>query len=83
MRKDEIMDSITGGEAATSFDETSKPFWASHTIWSSVAVIGAAVTGGVLALRSGDMGAFSAALTAALGGICAIIGRFRATTAIR
>jgi hypothetical protein len=75
------MDSSTETNNAV-LDEAGKPFWASQTIWSSIAVIGAAITGGILALRSGDMGTFSAAVTAALGGISAIIGRFRATTTI-
>lgn len=60
-----------------------KPFWASQTIWSSVAVIGSSVAGSVLAWKSGDMAAFGAALTAAFGGMTAIAGRFRATSVIR
>ena len=59
-----------------------KPFWASQTIWSSVAVIGSSIAGSVLAWKSGDMAAFGAALTAAFGGMTAIAGRFRATTVI-
>lgn len=61
----------------------SKPFWASQTVWSSVAVIGSSLTGSLLAWKSGDMAAFGAALTAVLGGINAIVGRFRAVSAIR
>ena len=59
-------------------DVDTKPFWASQTIWSSVAVIGSSLTGGVLAWKSGDMATFGTALTAVLGGINAIVGRFRA-----
>lgn len=59
-----------------------KPFWASQTIWSSIAVIGSSVAGGILAFRSNDIAAFGAALTALLGGLNAIVGRFRSTTAI-
>lgn len=59
--------------------ETGKPFWASQTIWSAIAVIGASITGAALAWKSGDMAAFGAALTAALGGVNAIVGRFRAS----
>ena len=63
--------------------EESKPFWASQTIWSALAVVGASVAGAWLAWRSGDLEAFAAALTAALGGLNAIVGRIRATTVIR
>ena len=64
------------------FNSSRKPFWASQTIWSSVAVIGSSVAGGVLAFRSGDLNAFGAAITAALGGVNAIVGRYKATSAI-
>jgi lysozyme family protein len=59
-----------------------KPFWASQTIWSSFAVIGSSVAGGILAFRGNDIAAFGASLTALLGGVNAIVGRFRSTTAI-
>jgi len=59
-----------------------KPFWASQTIWSSIAVIGSSLAGGILALRANDIGAFGASLTALLGGINAIVGRVRSTTPI-
>jgi hypothetical protein len=59
-----------------------KPFWASQTIWSSVAVIGSSLAGAFLAWRSGDFAAFGAAVTAVLGGVNAIIGRIRAVTTI-
>ena len=59
-----------------------KPFWASQTIWSSVAVIGSSATGAWLAWKSSDMTAFSAALMALVGGFNAIVGRLRATTPI-
>jgi len=62
--------------------ETSKPFWASQTIWSSIAVVGSSLAGGWLAWGAGDLPAFGAALTAALGGLNAIAGRVRATTSI-
>ena len=62
--------------------EQVKPFWASQTIWSSVAVIGSSAAGAVLAWKSGDMAAFGAAVTALLGGVNAIVGRFRATRAV-
>ncbi|MGE3247855.1 MAG: hypothetical protein AB7F96_02830 [Beijerinckiaceae bacterium] len=67
--------------ATVSPDET-KPFWASQTIWSSLAVVGSSIAGALLAWRSGDMAAFGAALTAALGGINAVVGRYRATAPI-
>ncbi|MDB5643859.1 MAG: hypothetical protein JWN07_3176 [Hyphomicrobiales bacterium] len=67
--------------STTSVAET-KPFWASQTIWSSIAVIGSSLAGGILALRSNDIGAFGASLTALLGGINAIVGRVRTTTPI-
>jgi hypothetical protein len=59
-----------------------KPFWASQTIWSSIAVVGSSATGAYLAWASGDMAGFSAALTAFVGGLNAIIGRLRATQPI-
>ncbi len=59
-----------------------KPFWASQTIWSSIAVVGSSATGAYLAWASGDMASFSAALTALVGGINAIIGRLRASQPI-
>ena len=62
--------------------DMSKPFWASQTVWSSFAVIGASAGAAVLAWRSGDMGAFGAAVTSLLGGVNAIVGRFKATTPI-
>jgi lysozyme family protein len=60
----------------------SKPFWASQTIWSSIAVIGSSVAGGILAFRGNDIAGFGASLTALLGGVNAIVGRFRSTTSI-
>lgn len=63
--------------------DSGKPFWASQTIWSGIAVIGAGASGAVLAWKSGDMAGFGAALTAMMGGINAIIGRFRATSSIK
>ena len=59
-----------------------KPFWASQTIWSSIAVVGSSATGAYLAWTGGDMAGFSASLTAFVGGINAIIGRLRATQPI-
>lgn len=59
-----------------------KPFWASQTIWSSIAVVGSSATGAYLAWVGGDMAGFSAALTALVGGVNAIIGRLRATQPI-
>ncbi|MBX9759659.1 MAG: hypothetical protein K2Y29_12870 [Beijerinckiaceae bacterium] len=64
-------------------NEDAKPFWASQTIWSSIAVVGSSAAGALLAWRSGDLAAFGAALTAMLGGLNAIAGRIRAVTPIR
>ena len=66
-----------------SHNDSGNPFWASQTIWSAAAVVGASLTGALLAWKSGDMASFGAALTAALGGVNAIIGRFRATAPIQ
>jgi lysozyme family protein len=66
--------------AATQQD--TKPFWASQTIWSSIAVIGSSVTGALLAWKGNDIAGFGAALTALLGGVNAIVGRVRASTPI-
>ncbi len=62
--------------------QETKPFWASQTIWSAIAVIGSSVAGALLAWRSGDFAAFGAAVTAVLGGLNAIVGRVRAVTPI-
>jgi hypothetical protein len=59
-----------------------KPFWASQTIWSAIAVVGSSATGAYLAWIGGDMAAFGAALSALVGGLNAIVGRLRATQAI-
>jgi hypothetical protein len=59
-----------------------KPFWASQTIWSSIAVIGSSAAGALLAWKANDMASFGAAVTALLGGVNAIVGRFRAGMAI-
>ncbi len=59
-----------------------KPFWASQTIWSAIAVVGSSATGAWLAWKSADMAAFGAALTALVGGLNAIVGRLRATQPI-
>ena len=59
-----------------------KPFWASQTIWSSLAVIGSSLAGALLAWRGNDMAGFGASLTALLGGVNAIVGRVRSTAAI-
>ncbi len=59
-----------------------KPFYASQTVWSALAVIGSSACGGVLAWRTGNIGAFGSALTALLGGINAIVGRYRAVAKI-
>ncbi len=62
--------------------QDTKPFWASQTIWSSIAVIGSSVTGALLAWKGNDIAGFGAALTALLGGVNAIVGRVRASTPI-
>ena len=59
-----------------------KPFYASQTIWSAIAVIGASAGGAYLALKTGDMASLGASLTAIIGGVTAIAGRLRATKAI-
>jgi lysozyme family protein len=74
-----IEESLMSATAATI---DSKPFWASQTIWSSIAVIGSSVAGALLAWRSNDMASFGASLTALLGGVNAIVGRYRGTTPI-
>ncbi len=63
-------------------NQDTKPFWASQTIWSSIAVIGSSVTGALLAWKGNDIAGFGAALTALLGGVNAIVGRVRASTPI-
>ena len=69
-------------ESTPSTFTAAKPYWASQTVWSAIAVIGASLTGAALAWKAGDINAFGAAVTAALGGVNAIVGRYKATTAI-
>ncbi|MBV1705846.1 MAG: acetylmuramidase [Hyphomicrobiales bacterium] len=69
-------------DTASKIMNGSKPFWASQTVWSALAVIGSSACGGVMAWRTGNIGAFGSALTALLGGINAIVGRYRATAKI-
>lgn len=64
-------------------DDSAKPFWASQTIWSAIAVVGSSVTGAVLAWKMQDMASFGTSLTAALGGVNTIIGRVRAKAVIK
>ncbi len=53
-----------------------KPFWASQTIWSSIAVIGSSVTGALLAWKGNDIAGFGAALTALLGASMPLSGAY-------
>ncbi|MBV1702606.1 MAG: hypothetical protein KGQ46_12375 [Hyphomicrobiales bacterium] len=59
-----------------------KPWYASQTIWGGIAVIGASLGGGYNAWQAHDMAGMSAALTAGMGGVAAIVGRFKASTSI-
>lgn len=68
--------------ASNPANDMTKPFWASQTIWSAIAVIGASLAGTLLAWKAGDMNAFGTSLTAAFGGIYAIVGRVRAQSTI-
>ena len=70
-------------DAPAPAQESSKPFWASQTVWSALAVIGASAAGAVLAWRGRDMEGLAAAITALLGGVNAIVGRFRADLPLR
>jgi hypothetical protein len=75
---------VAGADAsAQSGAETGKPFWASQTVWSALAVIGASGAGALLAWRARDMEGLAAAITALLGGVNAIVGRFRADLPLR
>jgi hypothetical protein len=60
-----------------------KPFWASQTVWSGLAVVGASAAGVWLAWRGRDMEGLAAAITALLAGMNAIVGRFRAELPLR
>jgi len=71
-----------GQDNMAATQQETKPFWASQTIWSSIAVIGSSVTGALLAWKGNDIAGFGAALTALLGGVNAIVGRVRAQTPI-
>jgi lysozyme family protein len=71
-----------GSSMNTTATPDTKPFWASQTIWSSIAVIGSSAAGGLIAWKSNDIAGFGAALTALLGGLNAIVGRVRSTQPI-
>ena len=73
---------MTNDEKLQANSEHTKPFWASQTIWSAIAVVGSSAAGAFLAFRSGDFAAFGAAVTAILGGLNAIVGRVRAVKPI-
>ena len=77
-----VSPSTEKGERMTKYPESTKPFWASQTIWSALAAVGSSLAGALLAWRSGDFSALGAALTAAAGGVGAIVGRVRATDPI-
>ena len=62
----------------SNIDDTAKPFWASQTVWSSLAALGASLAGALLALKAGDIAGLAAGLTGAIGAANAIAGRFRA-----
>ena len=66
-------------ESTSDLNDTAKPFWASQTVWSAVAALGASVAGSLFALKSGDMAGLAAGLTGAIGAANAIAGRFKAT----
>jgi hypothetical protein len=63
-------------------NDATKPFWASQTVWSSLAVVGASVAGAVLAVKSGDAAGVGAALTSLVGALSAIVGRYKARAAL-
>ena len=73
--------SMTDTSSAPAF-VTSKPWWASQTVWGGLGTIGASLTGAYVAFKAGNTNAAMVALAAAFGGVQAIIGRFRATSAI-
>jgi hypothetical protein len=59
-----------------------KPFFASQTFWGGIAAIGAGIGSAYMAYKVGNMEGVMAGMTAAGGGLAAVIGRFKATRAL-
>jgi hypothetical protein len=60
-----------------------KVWYASQTFWGGLAAIGAGLGGAYAAYKAGNMEAMVASLTAAGGGLMAVIGRFKATAVLK
>ncbi len=84
LEKDPVMSDLASSAANTIVTPVlpSKPWYASQTIWGGVATIAASTGGAYAAFRAGDMNAAGTCLMAAMGGIMAIVGRFKATSTI-
>lgn len=78
----EMSSSAEKGDDMTMTSDSTKPFWASQTIWSAFAAIGSSMAGAVLAWRTNDISALGAALAAVAGGLGAVFGRIRARVPI-
>ena len=81
LEKDPVMSDIASS-ASLPTAMPSKPWYSSQTIWGGVATIAASTGGAYAAFRAGDMNAAGTCLMAAMGGIMAIVGRFKATSTI-
>ena len=59
-----------------------KPWYASQTVWSSVATFGVSLGGAYMAYRGGDINLAMTSLVAAGGAIGSLVGRFKVTSTI-
>lgn len=62
--------------------EETKPFWASKTIWGSLATIGSSIGAAIYSFQTGDIGTSLAVLVSILGGLASLFGRISATSKI-
>lgn len=63
-------------------NDATKPWYASQAIWGGIAAIGGGLGSAIFAYLNHDIGSAIAGLTAAAGGLHAIVGRVKADTPI-
>ena len=62
--------------------EDNKPWYASQTVWGAVIAILSSIGGAYYAYKTQNFDAVVTSLSAALGGVLAFIGRFKATATV-
>jgi hypothetical protein len=61
---------------------STKPFWASETIWGAMGAIVASVFAAYTAYKAGNMELAMTSVGAAFSGVIAVIGRFKADSGV-